>query len=290
MNDLAFIIPYFNFTGSELIRLRYAEALARFRLVTPHVYGIEASLTDRFDFAGEPDVRCYTVKSFLWYKENLINKAIRDLDPNFTKVAWIDGDMEIVAVLLAEVVSARLDDVEVLQIGNRYELLNRKGEFSSMIHPALFAHRNRLFGNGACPGMCWAARRESLARVGYLPEREIIGGGDRSFLMGLLSGLSVKDWAVNHYKIAGDYRDGIAAYVEKVRQQRLTWDYLPVTAKHHYHSAYGNRMYTERCALTETFKQEQLTVDENGLLVLNNPVMEAGFRKYFEHKDKVDQW
>ena len=284
MDDTALIIPYFNHCGSGLIRQRFGETVSRLRQQTPHIFCAEASARGSFDWAGLPGMTCLPVRSRIWYKENLINATIRRLPAHFTKVAWLDGDTEYLCDNLPLEISRALDDTEVVQIGSQYEMLELDGRVSSTPLLAVYSYLTHQPCHGG-PGLCWAGRRESLAKVGFLPEHEILGGGDWSFAQGVLQ-LPAYSVEISS-STSADYREMAIEYIEKLADSRLSYDYIDITVRHYFHADYSRRMYGERNRAGSTFRRSQLSYNEHGLLELDNPVMQAGLDEYYAYRDSI---
>jgi len=280
---LAIILVYFNFTDSVLIKQRFQETVARFRALTPHVYCMEASYDGNFDFEGQPNTRCFKVKSKIWYKENLINKAIKELPAEYTNVAWIDGDVELCVQDPVGAIESALTRAEIVQLFSRSLWLNAQDKVETDNLGVVYGYRTNQHCDS--PGLAWAARRSTLVRVGYLPERNVACNGDTTFALGMVPSWGLPTFKSHLYQASDDLQQLMWAYITSMRSKKVTFDYIDAPLKHYYHSDYKNRNYNSRAAITKTFKLGHLSYDENGLMVLDNPIMEKESARFFDIKD-----
>ena len=289
MDNLAFIVPYWNHTRNPLVAQRYAETLDWLGTLTPHVYGAEASMSGDFDFDSRSNVKCFRVNSCLWYKENLINKLARELPESYTKLAWLDGDLRTDEPGYVSAICAALDTADFVQMCSRVVRLGPTGKRADRLKTTAFAYKTSQLApmaRPASPGYGWAARRSSLAAIGYLPDKSIVGAGDLIFALAVVRGLDTEGWAKTVGVTASrSYIDYAEAYVNAAREKTFAFDYVDYTLHHFYHGDYAKRMYGERFAALKTFKLEQLSYDQNGLLQYDNPVSEAMLRDYFQIKN-----
>lgn len=90
-NDIAVIVPYFNFANSDQLRknfLRCREAM------TYPVTVVELSLTGQFDSTEPGDLRLVVdIRSTMPQQARLVNLGIRTLPDTVKKVAWVTHDV-----------------------------------------------------------------------------------------------------------------------------------------------------------------------------------------------------
>lgn len=280
MNTLAIVIPYFNHTKCALTADVFRRGVERWRSIYSDVFVSEISNCGEYVFANEPNSFCFKGYSVIWYKENAINLAVKRLPDQFSEVAWIDADCEILHEDIIGAIHDALSRADVVQCASNIVYLGFNGEKLNE-HPLRFSVKHDVL-NGAC-GLCVAARREAFNKLGGLPEFQVCGGGDLTFAASL--GYVINDLCKP--QMSFDFSCDLMGYVARGQNAHLTSSFIQATAIHHYHADPTKRMYVERYASLESYSRDSLVRDEHGVLRLQNAVMEEKLKSYFYQRCAV---
>lgn len=189
VNDLCIIICLFNLDGSadKLRNFGLAESIMYWSGLP--VYVVECAFgDDPWNLAPHANVFRLRTWGNLWQKERIINCVIRRLPRQYTKVAWVDGDVLFENPDWAVQASEALDTANAVQLCDRIIRLppgehcyRGQGDvvetFASVYARAPNELLNGNFATHGHTGIGWAARRELLQDVG-LYDACIIGGAD----------------------------------------------------------------------------------------------------------------
>lgn len=140
----------------------------------------------------------------VWIKENLINVGISRIpDPNWRKVAWIDGDVLFNRPNWVGETLHQLEHYQMVQMFSEVQDLNPDYSPASAIRNSFV----NCFLSGAPlpsgprayyyddkkrvkhfwhPGFAWAARREAIDALGGLFDQAILGAGDNHMAYALV--------------------------------------------------------------------------------------------------------
>ena len=118
----------------------------------------------------------------VWYKENLVNVAIRRLPPTWTHVAWLDADIRFTRPDWLDQTLIALDKHPLVQmfthaidLGPNYESLKTQLGFAYKHHSDPAGSQRKEYGQ---PGYAWAARRQTLEALDGLIDWSILGSND----------------------------------------------------------------------------------------------------------------
>lgn len=228
------ILPYFNFTQSSLREKLYTEFVARYKDVKG-IKLVESKLSP-------------THGDCLWYKENLINHAIRTQLPNNWKyVAWIDADITFINPNWVSDTKNRLETNDVVQLfqtcvnmGQKTEVIkidksfvymnNESGKKWTKTHVYGFWH----------PGYAWACTRDAYEKMGGLVDFGILGSGDHHMALAFIG--QVENSRPD--SIHPVYQKNLLEFQDRVKYFKI--DYTPGTILHHWHGDLVNRRYQDR--------------------------------------------
>lgn len=253
-------------------------------------------------------------ESELWHKENMVNLGIQYLSqiyPDWTKVAWVDGDVTFTRKNWAAEALHQLMHYQVVQLFEHAVDLGPDGQslkthtsfMSNYVKGKPYCFEKKIDGNYDQwhPGYCWAANREALDAMGGLIDFSILGAGD-SHLAHCLINRAVKG------RLAGGVVKGLhESYVNRImtyqeqceRYIRRDVGYLPGTILHSWHGRKSLRGYTSRWNIlikNEYNPNRDIKRDSQGLfqLVDHGDVrsirLRDAIRRYFRsrHEDSID--
>ncbi len=267
--DIAAITCYFNPCNYETPKRNYRRFVQGVREQRVPLFVIELAF-DQQPFFLRPHEATRQLRGgdVLWQKERLLNILLDHVPQQFTKIAWIDGDLEFENPEWAWDASQRLTEYPVVQLFDRCVYLNKYGEVELERAGVAYAVQHRFpnarnFG-AAHPGFAWAARRDLLRRHGLL-DTNIVGGGD------LLMAVAMYGWW-DHSNLRvynGPMIELWRKWAEPVwRDVQGHVGYVSGRVRHLWHGSRANRHYAERvhCLTRNDFDpRTDIRLDENRL-------------------------
>ena len=192
------VTAYFDAFQSGRRLLNYREF--RRRLAVPLV-AVELSFDGHFNLeASDADILIRVAAgsdSVMWQKERMLNLGLNALPPHVDAVAWLDSDVVFLREDWPVELCCQLKHFEMVQPFSRLRYLNRDespetiGSHSEDWFESVAYKQNRgelpestfrRHGESQrlkyAPGMAWAARRSTLAELGFY-DAAILGTGDK---------------------------------------------------------------------------------------------------------------
>jgi len=236
----------------------------------------------------------------VWHKENLINIALSRLPPEAKYIAWIDMDVEFLNPNWALDTLHALEHYKIVQpwsdcidAGPKGQIIQTHKSFCSQYIQG--APRGGSYGDVGpfwhC-GFAWAARRDTLNKLGGMIDWAILGAGDHHMSLALIG--DVKNSIPgkihpNYVKKALHYQSLCSKWVEE------DIGYVDGIIKHHWHGKKKDRKYIERwdILVKNQFDPEvDIIKDIQGLwhLAGNKPKLRNEIRAYFRQRneDSID--
>ena len=234
VEDLAIITTHFNPAGFERLRDTYRQWIKTMPpgVVAIELAGSDADIPEALQVYGGRD-------AIMWQKERLINHAVTLLNPSVRYVAWIDHDLVFARGDWAQAgVEAILSGLDCVQLFDRVDYLDRDGSATSH-QPGAAAEIQAGRGPSGAPGGAWIASREWLEGIGGLYDRNILGGGDATFLEAVTQ-------APTSFveRQAPRLRDDCRQYVESVGGAKF--GHIAGAVKHLWHGDRAHRQYISR--------------------------------------------
>ena len=213
----------------------------------------------------------------LWFKENLINIAVRHLPPDWEYMAWIDSDLEFQNKNWARETIEQLQTYKVVQLFTHCIDLGIKQETLQVHTGMMYAYCNgeiynppSKYGNYFHVGYCWAMTKEAYNNIGGLLEFPILGSADNHMalaLIGIVDQSLNKNLHENYKLLCHIFQDRCKRYIKK------NVGYVHGTILHHFHGNKVDRKYQSRWNILVDNKFDPLVdiiKDCNGLWQLDN--------------------
>jgi hypothetical protein len=185
----------------------------------------------------------------IWYKENLINLAIKYLPSDWEYVAWVDTDIEFQNKDWA------LETIELLQTYKVVQMFSHAidmGERKETLHVHTgFAYqyvngetwRPAKYGCQWHPGYAWACTRSAFDGVGGLIDFSILGSADNHMALSFI-GLVEKSL---HSSLNPNYKLLCKIFQERCEKHiKRSLGFLPGTILHYFHGNKPDRQYQDR--------------------------------------------
>lgn len=237
------------------------------------------------------------IPGFLWHKENLVNIVIQQLtikNPDWRYVAWVDADIKFEKPVLQETVE-RLQYWDVVQMWSHAVDFAPDGAAVSdrMQMGFMYAYWNNInikssnnYTFGGHPGYAWAARRDSLNKLGGLVDHAILGSADRHMACALLGRVNES----MHGDVSQDYKNWCYKWEERAEKEiKRNVGYVPGVIRHGWHGSKATRGYSTRWRILVDYNFQptvDLRKDVSGLWTLNvdtprQRALRDAIRKYF---------
>lgn len=247
----------------------------------------------------------------LWRKENLINIAISQIikhSPDCRYIMWVDADVRFEPELISEAQHA-LQHWDFIQCWSHAIDLGPRNETVGHVHKSfMYCYWNGIdvkslsgYAHGGHPGYAWAARRDSLNKIGVslssgpLIDFGALGSADRHMACGFIGKM---EWSY-HQGVHHNYKKWLHLWQEIVEKRiKRNVGYLPQTIRHSWHGRKALRGYGDRWKLLvqHGFDPEiDIYRDSSGVWQLINESprqirMRDDFRRYFlrRNEDSID--
>jgi hypothetical protein len=302
MSELCAVTTIYN-PGNYDSRFRlYEEFRKRIEGSGIPLYTVELATGDQeFGVTDESDPYDIQVRSEheLWYKENLVNIALKRLPHRWDLVAWLDADIHFARPDWVSVTKEKLKQhsfvqmfSHVLDLGSHFEPL---GVQEGFVYRFLTGdgkssgggHDIKTKGIGQT-GYAWAARRDILEEIGGLIETSILGSNDYFMAQALVGALTPEMTRMP----GSNYATSLMEWQQ--RFGKLTHrgiGYVDTTILHYWHGRRKDRGYDNRWRILVENRFDPLVdlkKNEEGLLELTNRsvALRTAIRSYFRSRNE----
>ena len=186
----------------------------------------------------------------IWHKENLLNIGISRLPQEAKYVAWLDADISFTNPYWPEETIAQLQHYDFVQmfssyadLGPDYQVLSFTDSFiKSWIKNEEIIDQSYNGVKGAT-GLAWAARKESLDKVGGLLDWCVVGSGDWHMAYCLIG----KGFEIAQHWFSEGYKNLLKKYQKDCDTHvKCNVGYVNTSAFHYWHGPKSNRGYDWR--------------------------------------------
>ena len=187
----------------------------------------------------------------LWFKENLINIAVRYLPEDWEYMAWIDTDLEFQNKNWARETIEQLQTYKVVQLfthcidlGIKQETLQvHTGFMYSYCNGEKDLNSNAKYGNYRHVGYAWAITKQAYNAIGGLIDFGILGSGDSHMALAFIGKV---DSTLNN-KLHPNYKLLCHIFQDKCeRHIKRSVGFVHGTIMHSYHGSKRLRNYISR--------------------------------------------
>jgi hypothetical protein len=207
----------------------------------------------------------------LWYKENLINIAVKHLPPSWEYMAWIDADLEFNNKNWVYETIHQLQTYKIVQLFSHCIDLGIKNETLHVNVGFAYQYVNGetwkepCYGGTWHPGYAWAITKEAYNEIGGLMEFPILGSADHHMSLAFIG-------LVNRYinsKLHPNYKMLCNIFQERCEKFiKRNIGYVHGTLLHNFHGNKADRRYQDRWQILTTNNFDPLRdiiKDANGL-------------------------
>ncbi len=193
----------------------------------------------------------FRTKYELWYKENLVNIAVKHLPSDWEYMAWIDADIEFVNPNWVFETIDKLQTYKIVQLfshavdlGVHYETLQVHMGFMYQYWNLENFMPSHQYGNTwHHPGYAWAITRAGYNSIGGLLDFAILGSADTHMALsfvGLIEKSLNKRLHPNYKTLCMNFQKLCTDNIRK------SVGYVTGTILHYFHGDKQNRKYVER--------------------------------------------
>ena len=213
----------------------------------------------------------------LWFKENLINIAVRHLPQTWEYMAWIDTDIEFQNKDWVRETIEQLQTYKVVQLfthcidlGVKQETLQVHTSFGYAYCNGELDTKTKKYGNYMHTGYAWAMTKDAYDNIGGLMEFPILGSSDNHMshaFIGLVDSTLNKNLHENYKLLCKIFQDKCEKHIKR----RL--GYVHGTILHHFHGNKVDRKYQSRwnILIDNNFDpMVDIVKDSSGLWVLDD--------------------
>jgi Pyruvate/2-oxoacid:ferredoxin oxidoreductase delta subunit len=231
----------------------------------------------------------------LWFKENLINIAVRHLPKKWEYMAWVDSDLEFQNKDWVRETLEQLQTYKVVQLFSHCLDLGIKHE-ALQVHTGIFyAYCNgeiynppTKYGNYFHVGYAYAITRQAYDNIGGLLDFPILGSADNHMALAFIGSV---DLSLNK-NLHPNYRLLCNIFQERCEKNiKRNVGYVHGTILHHFHGNKVDRKYQSRWQILIENKFDPLVdiyKDSNGLWQLNDnkPKLRDDIIRYFRERNE----
>ena len=234
--------------------------------------------------------------SYMFYKEQLINKLEKVVPPQYTKLAIIDGDIIFDAPDWIDQISQTLEKCDVLQpfkeacwlTPNNTKIRSRKPSYATGLLQNRLTHPRSI--HYFHPGFAWAFKRKTFQDIGGFYDRAVIGNGDMLFVFNFFKD-EVPDYWIREILDNTFILQGWKEYHEQFKKVAPKIGVIPIKAMHLFHGVRQNRQYTTRYKTAGTLLRDkawdkEISVNKDGLYEFNNPIISDAVHEYFKRRNE----
>jgi len=236
--------------------------------------------------------------SYMFYKEQLLNKLVPHVPKKYTKLIFLDADIIFDAPDWIDTTSAALDKFDIMQpfsescwlTPDNTRIRSKKSSYAFAIVTKKDITNKTI--HDYHPGFAWAMKRDIFLKIGGFFEKSIIGGGDVAFVLNLFPFHVTDELFFNaiHSGFGKYIIDAWRQYNDAFKKVNPTLGYLTNKALHLFHGVKENRQYVSRyrsigTAIKGTWEDE-VTTNSDGLFEFKRPEMNSILLSYFKGRNE----
>lgn len=283
MNDLAIVVPYFNFTGLKRREELLKQCVSALALESDDIYIMECKSPEEYpshlDTLGM-DASIWTIDGeMMFQKERLLQLAFgRLISMGYTKVLHVDADNIFLKSGWQDVISEILNHYNAIQCFETCKT-HYTGHYSNS--PSMMSTRDVTNG---VPGGPWAYSLPFLSQTGYFSLCPV-GTGDFINLLSFLPHAGIDKYCAYW---GPSFRQHISKWLINRRGFEKTATFAPLDVVSMNHGTFEARQYKTRHTAQYNFDPATdlaLHGDSGYFWSGNNPALEEHVRNYMKSKD-----
>jgi hypothetical protein len=236
--------------------------------------------------------------SYMFYKEQLLNKLEPLVPEKYTKLIFLDGDVLFDTPDWVDQISASLNTKDIVQpfseacwlTPDNTRIRSKKMSYAWAIVTKEPVNMTTL--HNYHPGFAWCIKREIFRRIGGFFPRSIVGGGDVAFVLNLFP-INVSDdlfFKASNGEFGRFIIEAWRKYNANFKEVNPTLGFLPNKALHLFHGVKENRQYVTRYEnVSDTVKgswDDEIVTNADGLFEFKTPAVSKAVLKYFKGRNE----
>jgi len=236
--------------------------------------------------------------SYMFYKEQLLNKLEPLVPEKYTKLIFLDADILLDTPDWIDQTSEALNNFDIIQPFSQASWLTpdntriRSKKLSYAFAIVTKKTINITTLHDYHPGFAWGMKRDIFRKLGGFFPRSIVGGGDVAFILNLLP-LHVTD-ELFFTAISPDFGKFILPswqeYNTRFKQVNPKLGFLANKALHLFHGVKENRQYVSRYQNVYELLQgewdDEITTNPDGLFEFKRPEINKVVLNYFKGRNE----
>jgi hypothetical protein len=296
-HDTAVLIPFFNPARFKRILKNILYLIHVLKEKDIPYYVVECTFKK-----SKPQIPDATLvvnsNSYMFYKEQLLNKLEPLVPRTYTKLIFLDGDVLFDTPDWIDQTSAALEKNDILQPFNEAcwltpdntRIRSKKMSYASAIITKQPISMSTM--HDYHPGFAWGMKRTTFHKLGGFFPRSIIGGGDVAFVLNLFP-IEVTDTiffkAINE-GFGKFIIDSWREYNKKFKEVNPSLGFLYNRALHLFHGVKENRQYVSRYQdISKVIKggwDDEITTNADGLFEFKTPAVSNAVLSYFKGRNE----
>ena len=291
--DVAVLLAFYNPANFKRIinNLNYIVQILKEKQIP--VFVAECVFAGRKQQIPDADLVVHS-KSFMFYKEQLLNKLEKVVPEKYTKLVMLDGDIIFDSPDWVDQISIALDTYDIIQPfdkacwlmpGNKI-IRSWKYSFGHALTKGIPI--NEKNNSVYHPGFAWAFRRNTFRSLGGFYPNAIIGGGDMLFTFNFFQDTIPAYWYENFKNTM--MTEAWPEYHATFKQIAPKLGCIDIRALHLFHGLTLNRQYKTRYQLVaDNFTEKwdhYITYNDDNMTEFKDPKYHGLLLPYFKERNE----
>ncbi len=233
--------------------------------------------------------------SYMFYKEQLVNRLEKVVPEHFTKLVCMDGDIIYDSPDWIDQISKLLDKHDIIQPFSEACWLtpdNTRVRSKKPSYGYALANKKTISGKNMHmfhPGFAWAFKRSTFRAIHGLYEDAVIGNGDMLFVFNFFAEKVPNHWVREVLKVPFIIHKW-PEYHARFKQVNPSVGFLPIRVFHLFHGVRHHRQYTTRYKSVSQFLKgnwdDNIYVNKEGVYEFKDQKASNGVLQYFKRRNE----
>ena len=292
--DTAVLLAFYNPAGFKRILNNILYVIHILREKDIPVFIVECVFGDASPEIPKADLVVRS-NSYMFYKEQLLNKLETVVPAKYTKLVMLDGDIIFDSPDWVDQISVSLDTHDIIQ---PYEKACWLMPGNKIIRSWKYSYGYAITNNKKIdtaklhtyhPGFVWAFKRTIFKELGGFYPNAIVGGGDMLFTFNFFTESIPPEWLSDSIKTNIPI-EAWPAYHANFKRVNPKLGIINVRALHLFHGLTLNRQYKTRYStVAKVFDKtwdEHIIYNKDGLTEFKDPKLHRLLFSYFKSRDE----
>ncbi|NBO72870.1 MAG: hypothetical protein EBU66_16055 [Bacteroidetes bacterium] len=293
--DTAVMIAFYNPAGFKRILNNILYVIHTLKEKKIPYFVVECVFPNRKPQIPNADLVLHS-KSYMFYKEQLLNALEKIIPGKYTKLVAMDGDIIFDAPDWLDQISVMLNTKDIIQpYLKACWLMPDNTRIRAWKYGIAYAHSKHIARNNVTiskyhPGFAWAFRRSVFKRLGGFYPNALIGGGDSLFMLNFFYDTIPESWIQRFDKALNLFTGDWATYHTRFKEVNPTLGHLNIKAMHLFHGLILHRQYGTRYSILNKYANTTwdnvFKVNDDGLTEFIDPKMNTILLKFFKQRNE----